>query len=257
MLCAYKPKTRQLAMMHAVSAAVLAFICWQPAILTKYTMTAVTIWQGSQFPEHKAMVLLMLLALLSVQVLLLLAYLAIIRHRNLNASNSQEVPALQADIHNMLQALSTLKHVPDQVEALDKTSNAGQETTFVPLASNAQQPGRRKQLLKQLPKQLHQQDSEAAGCRKQPPNPVDAQASCVPSPPQPCTILSEVVIQHAASKASTAEEESGGFRIDVAAALEASSRTIANLAARLETLVYYRSGAHIQGHIACNAALQM
>lgn len=54
-----------------------------------------------------------------------------------------------------------------------------------------------------------------------------------------------------------AQQESDGFTARVAAALQASTKIIANLTARLEAMVYHRSGVRIQGHAECCAAWAM
>lgn len=52
-------------------------------------------------------------------------------------------------------------------------------------------------------------------------------------------------------------KQPGNFPARVAAALQSSSHIIANLTARLEAMVLLKSGASIQGHEACTAALRM
>lgn len=58
-------------------------------------------------------------------------------------------------------------------------------------------------------------------------------------------------------QADAAQQEPDSFAARVAAALKASSQTIASLTSRLEAMLYYRSGVCIQGHAECCAAWAM
>ncbi|KAK9827880.1 hypothetical protein WJX74_007527 [Apatococcus lobatus] len=72
---------------------------------------------------------------------------------------------------------------------------------------------------------------------------------------RPCSAYQKECKNPPAAGSSGDDAQSENFRARVAAALKASSHIIANLTARLESMVYYRCGVVIQGHAECSAAL--
>lgn len=236
-------------------------------ILFRYMMIAAGFWQDPHSPVIRATALFLLFALLSIQVLLPFAYLAVIRYRNLNPFSSKEVSMLQADIHCMLQAVRTLKHVPQAVISSSKLANSASAPLVSPIQFEAPNKHRDEHSLTMTHSSRQASPAEAPkdsvglsstkatlGCA--------TENQATDQPPSQLRIRPSHVILQITSDLDPAadceaDEGSVAFQAQLAAALGAASQTIANLIARLEMIIYYRSSVRIQGHAACTAALAM
>lgn len=305
LLGAYNPSTRRQAMAHVIVALGFASICWQPRAVSFVLARALGVMRLSSWSRFQDLLFnaFLFFFLLSAQILLPVAYLWIIRFRNLRAP--AETSVLQADLHNVLQVVATLK----QHSEARKTHGSNNSAPAASAASDTIQTSCNAYLsgtgsiasdqFDDTPMQLSTSPegritssssdnvNSAAGCGANQPNlmkhdqgAANIQTLTIANPQhsnqhgvqhvqvvhaslevcQNPQTSPETCPEHASDEAIAADFEQQNpeaFQAGVTAALEASSKIIANLTARLEAVVHLRSGTQIQGHAECSAALAM
>ena len=284
----------------------MALLSWRVLDLAFYRSLLLEIWSQSLFPETKSLTTFLVLATYLCQTALPFAYLYVVQYRNLCTACSKEVPTLQADIQDVLQASTTLqKQLAMPNSGRNKASASGcpastglstqPDASHKELASATAKPTQQADagapedecgITTHIAQDMHEacdssmtvkeaacQPHQARQSLKEGTGPKMASDGCQDgstfkqgkglqlddssASTKPGSALLETAEHWVGKEAEAAEQDSESFRARMTAAVESSSRIIAILTARLEAMVYYRSGVRIQGHAECSAAWAM